>query len=386
MDCFGAQAANSAVRALELSRISSGAMGTLPHAESAWEEIPQEQIERTVTWGLRKIDTWDALALAQFLGDSGSFERNILRQARKTVFYNTQRAGTRYSRIPGPYACPFCLMLASRGAAYLTEKSATSKANGERFHDGCHCIAIECLTQDDVPSFIHELEQEWNNTAGHITTGSADQQRAWTQYLHSSRPYQVRAGHTMKIVMTVRPTPSVLQAPGRMHLYKRGKKSTTVLHRKAISAETLRKAGVVNDGGSWLKEERALVGRLQTRNTAKVQAVEIIGQMRDDDRKKHVLEITGGKQRTPDYIIGDVTADLKTLKRLRGKTIDEKILKDLEQSRYQASVAIIDAREYPVEKEELARLLEDRMQEDKVPSEFVILGQYDDREYELVWP
>ena len=386
MDCFGAQAANSAVRALELSRISSGAMGTLPHAESAWEEIPQEQIERTVTWGLRKIDTWDALALAQFLGDSGSFERNILRQARKTVFYNTQRAGTRYSRIPGPYACPFCLMLASRGAAYLTEKSATSKANGERFHDGCHCIAIECLTQDDVPSFIHELEQEWNNTAGHITTGSADQQRAWTQYLHSSRPYQVRAGHTMKNVMTVRPTPSVLQAPGRMHLYKRGKKSTTVLHQKAISAETLRKAGVVNDGGSWLKEERALVGRLQTRNTAKVQAVEIIGQMRDDDRKKHVLEITGGKQRTPDYIIGDVTADLKTLKRLRGKTIDEKILKDLEQSRYQASVAIIDAREYPVEKEELARLLEDRMQEDKVPSEFVILGQYDDREYELVWP
>ena len=79
MDCFGAHAANSAVRALELSRISSGAMGTLPHAESAWEEIPQEQIERTVTWGLRKIDTWDALALAQFLGDSGSFERNILR-------------------------------------------------------------------------------------------------------------------------------------------------------------------------------------------------------------------------------------------------------------------------------------------------------------------
>ena len=198
VDRFGAQAANSAMRALELSRISAGAMGTLPRPESAWEEIPRDQIERTVTWGLRKLDTWDALALAQFLGKSGSFERNILRQARKTVFYNTQRSGTRYARIPGPYACPFCLMLASRGAAYLTAESATSKANGERFHDGCHCIAIECLTQDDVPSFIHELEQEWNNTAGQVTTGSADQQRAWTQYLHSSRPYQVRAGHTMK--------------------------------------------------------------------------------------------------------------------------------------------------------------------------------------------
>ena len=211
-----------AVRAFELSRISAGVMETLPRPESAWQETPLEQLERTVTWGVRKINGWDALVLAQFLGASGSFERNILQQARKTVFHNTQRSGTRYARIPGPYACPFCLMLASRGAVYLTEKSATSKTNGGRFHDGCHCVAIECLTQSDVPSFIHELEHEWRNTAGQVTTGEKDQQRAWTHYLHSSRPYQVRAGHTMKNVMTVRPAPSVLQAPGQTHLYKKG--------------------------------------------------------------------------------------------------------------------------------------------------------------------
>ncbi|MEQ3835621.1 hypothetical protein [Lawsonella clevelandensis] len=374
------------MRAVELSRISAGVMETLPRPESAWQETPLEQLERTVTWGVRKINGWDALALAQFLGASGSFERNILQQARKTVFHNTQRSGTRYARIPGPYACPFCLMLASRGAAYLTAESATSKANGERFHDGCHCIAIECLTQDDVPSFIHELEQEWRNTAGQVTTGEKGQQRAWAQYLHSSRPYEVRAGHTMKNVMTVRPTPSVLQAPGQTHLYKKGAKATTTLHRKAISAGTLRRAGVVNDGASWRPEEHALVGRLQARNTAKAQAVEIIGQMKDSDRKKRILEITGGKLSTPDYIIGDVTVDLKTLTGGNKKSADDVILDDLKEARRQAGVAIIDARKYPVEQEELAQLLEDRIQEDKVPSEFVIIGQYNDKEYELVWP
>lgn len=62
------------------------------------------------------------------------------------------------------------------------------------------------------------------------------------------------------------------------------------------------------------------------------------------------------------------------------------ILDDLKEARRQAGVAIIDARKYPVEQEELAQLLEDRIQEDKVPSEFVIIGQYNDKEYELVWP
>lgn len=186
--------------------------------------------------------------------------------------------------------------------------------------------------------------------------------------------------------MTVRPAPSVLQAPGQIHLYKRGKKAHTTLHRKAIPADTLRKAGVVNGGASWAVEERAMAARLQERNVARVEAVEIIGGMKDQDRKKRILGVTGGRETTPDYVIGDVTVDLKTLKNVQGKTIDSRILRDLEGCSRQASAAVVDARHYPMKKEDLASPIEDRTQVDKVPSEFVIIGQYDGKEYELIWP
>ncbi|VHO01684.1 hypothetical protein LC603019_01611 [Lawsonella clevelandensis] len=391
-----------AVRAVELSRISAGVMETLPRPESAWQETPLEQLERTVTWGVRKINGWDALALAQFLGASGSFERNILQQARKTVFHNTQRSGTRYARIPGPYACPFCLMLASRGAAYLTAESATSKANGERFHDGCHCIAIECLTQDDVPSFIHELEQEWNNTAGQVTTGSADQQRAWTQYLHSSRPYQVRAGHTMKNVMTVRPTPSILQAPGQTHLYKEGKKANYD-GQKSLSASFLRDHGMQVDGRSiatkgnrrgkqnWDDNELENARLLESRNIAPVWGCRTISDLDPLQQKTVQAEsrkITGKKGvKTPDYIVGDATAELKTLEGLsREKKVDEAILNDLDDGRKQATAVVIDARNYPTPREELAVELENRMQTDKLPAEFLVRGRDGLGDYEIRWP
>lgn len=332
---------------------------------------------------MRKINGWDALALAQFLGASGSFERNILQQARKTVFHNTQRSGTRYARIPGPYACPFCLMLASRGAVYLTEKSATSKTNGGRFHDGCHCVAIECLTQDDVPSFIHELEQEWNNTAGHVTTGEKDQQRAWTHYLHSSRPYQVRAGHTMKNVMTVRPTPSVLQAPGQTHLYKKGVKSPSRTHDKANSVADLRKAGIVGGKPKWEGNEGEIASALSTRNAADVEYCKSVKYMTKEERER--LKQLSGKLSTPDYVIGDVSVDLKTLTE-QPKDTASAILRKAEKASRQAPNAIIDARIVEADRNELAEELSKRMQAGKIPQELLIIGRDTAGEYEIVWP
>lgn len=388
VDRFGAQAANSAMRALELSRISAGAMGTLPRPESAWEEIPRDQIERTVTWGLRKLDTWDALALAQFLGKSGSFERNILRQARKTVFYNTQRAGTRYARIPGPFACPFCLMLASRGAAYLTAESATSKANGERFHDGCHCIAIECLTQDDVPSFIHELEQEWNNTAGQVTTGSADQQRAWTQYLHSSRPYQVRAGHTMKNVMTVRPTPSVLQAPGQIHLYKRGKSARSEVNHRNYSAEQLRQGGLVGRRERWSPNERDIAVLIEKRSGVRSEYCAALGQLPSEQQDAFRRSLGLGKEfskNTPDILCGDITIEAKQISGT-SKNPCGGVIANIRKAQHQSDHVVVDSRNFSIPREELIETIESDINTDHYPKEFLVLGTDDEGDYELIWP
>lgn len=43
---------------------------------------------------------------------------------------------TRYRRVAEPRACKFCLMLASRGAVYLSEASA---GGAKKFHSHCRC-------------------------------------------------------------------------------------------------------------------------------------------------------------------------------------------------------------------------------------------------------
>ena len=388
IDRFGAQAANSALRALELSRISAGVMGTLPRPESAWQETPLAQLERTVTWGVRKINGWDALALAQFLGASGSFERNILQQARKTVFHNTQRSGTRYARIPGPYACPFCLMLASRGAVYLTEKSATSTTNGGRFHDGCHCVAIECLTQDDVPSFIHELKQEWNNTAGHVTTGEKDQQRAWTHYLHSSRPYQVRAGHTTKNVMTVRPTPSVLQAPGQTHLYKRGKSARKGVNPRSYSAEQLRQGGIVGGEAQWSPYEKEVAVLVEKRSGVRSEYCAALGQLPSDAQDGFRGSLGLGEnfsKNTPDIVCGDITVEAKQVSK-KTKDPAKRTCQQIRKAQHQSDHVVVDSRNFSIPKEELIETIESDIDPDHYPKEFLVLGADDKGDYELIWP
>lgn len=44
---------------------------------------------------------------------------------------------TAYRRVPEPGACPFCLVLATRGAVYRSEVTAGNSLN--RYHPHCHC-------------------------------------------------------------------------------------------------------------------------------------------------------------------------------------------------------------------------------------------------------
>jgi hypothetical protein len=56
---------------------------------------------------------------------------------------------TRYRRVPEARACRFCLMLASRGAVYLTETTAGA---GRKFHANCRCrIEAVAVVPDSGP-------------------------------------------------------------------------------------------------------------------------------------------------------------------------------------------------------------------------------------------
>lgn len=90
-------------------------------------------------------ETFDRLALL--------VEEVITSADRQTVEANVAAdpAGPRYARHASANACTFCRMLATRGADYRTEESATrvvlqrrrnTRELGEKFHDNCRCVAV----------------------------------------------------------------------------------------------------------------------------------------------------------------------------------------------------------------------------------------------------
>lgn len=96
----------------------------------------------------------------------GALTRLVLQPYRETVLNTTrehgQRTRTAVARVPEAGACAFCRMLASRGAAYGSAKSAQSTKDGKRFHDNCRCSTqIARIDGKDLPQSVRDLEREW---------------------------------------------------------------------------------------------------------------------------------------------------------------------------------------------------------------------------------
>jgi hypothetical protein len=74
-----------------------------------------------------------------FVQSSGAATRLALDGGRETVIGSMQADPhvTRFRRITAENPCPFCLLLAGRGAVYLTAESA---GENNQFHDHCSCV------------------------------------------------------------------------------------------------------------------------------------------------------------------------------------------------------------------------------------------------------
>ena len=67
--------------------------------------------------------------------------------------YERGTAGGRWARVPVGDTCAWCLMLASQGAWYLSEKSAVTTGNGEHYHDGCNCVAVYHASPESISGY-----------------------------------------------------------------------------------------------------------------------------------------------------------------------------------------------------------------------------------------
>lgn len=112
------------------------------------DPIPKEAIQANTRWSVGqlfgKADPIQAIDNLKLVTDKA-----VKASGRNTIELNAERdpVQARFARVPtGAQTCKFCLMLASRGAIYLSQKSAD-----DSYHGDCDCQAVPIWDDSDLP-------------------------------------------------------------------------------------------------------------------------------------------------------------------------------------------------------------------------------------------
>lgn len=173
------------------------AMNTLDQLAMSWEEgvevvaaeeLDPEVLELSAAWAVRTSDSPQA-AVGKAIGSVGRRVRNAHRD---TVAATARASGLGYARVPGPKACAFCLMLASRGAVYAAD-TVGARVEGhpfseaQRYHDRCDCQARLVRSEKDLPEVNRQLQEEWYAVTGGAP-GDVDLGELWRSHVRLTRP------------------------------------------------------------------------------------------------------------------------------------------------------------------------------------------------------
>lgn len=283
---YGEQAAHLAADYLFLQHSLDDTLSELEFPEVA-DPAGYEQARAGFNWATAKYREEFAPELVPMARENlaGVLNRLVSQPAHDTVAKAVETAGTGYARVPEPGACSFCLMLASRGAAY--SKESVQSANG--YHDNCRCVGVEVKSDADLPRINRELHDLWQATSKKLGDTPTDRQfqEALLRYRNKTPDWI--------------PLDAVrLSAKPR---YSRGRKAS------AKTVDELRQLGLIdhpstlresqtsrNDREDWDKEER------------------ILSWIRSNDSKVVINRVARAKIGTsPDFIIDGMSADGKTI-------------------------------------------------------------------------
>lgn len=139
---FGGAAASVACSAYD---VTMGELGIDVPPSQVSNTVSESRIEATVDYALRELTPKTFDAFARKMAERAY--NDVGKAANLTTIANAERdyrKGVRYARVPtGKETCGFCLMLASRGFVYKSEKSAGDMGFGfNRFHDRCDCRVV----------------------------------------------------------------------------------------------------------------------------------------------------------------------------------------------------------------------------------------------------
>lgn len=201
---YGGDAASLAVDLLGITR--EGKELPLWKAQAAL----LEQVDAAVGMALAKPDSQALL--------TGAMQRLVMNAYRDTVIGSAIAAQRRFARVAEPNACSFCLMLASRGAVYLSKERASyvgasaftkhysdgsergyrmktgrirgSRPRDSKFHDNCKCHVVEVKDESQLPESSKWLMDAWGRATGDVD-GMKGKQAAWSDWLkENSLPWE----------------------------------------------------------------------------------------------------------------------------------------------------------------------------------------------------
>lgn len=151
------------------------------------DAIDANLVESRVRYLARKLVTGDADGFDMDVRDLTRYL--IKRDAFENMLRNCERNDLRYARVPsGRETCGFCLMLASRGFVYRSEKTAQGSHG---FHNHCDCVIVPGFKGLDQAAQIEGYDPD--GMAGRVndcmdTIGGADGLRSlWSSMSKAER-------------------------------------------------------------------------------------------------------------------------------------------------------------------------------------------------------
>jgi hypothetical protein len=89
-----------------------------------------------------------------------------------------------WARVARPTCCAFCRMLAGRGAAYKSKRTAELTETGTKYHPHCHCLPMPIFSPD---ALLPEHNQQWADEWKQVTKGLSGRAAriAWRRFVEN---------------------------------------------------------------------------------------------------------------------------------------------------------------------------------------------------------
>ena len=125
-------------------------------------DVPSDAIAASARWAMEKHE---GRAAAEWL--RASMLRHARRGEAQTVLAGTGRDPNKphMRRVPAAGACPWCMMLATRGYAY-TNETVLRTSNGTKYHDRCKCTSEQQYRHERLPEFLMIIQDAYESTGG----------------------------------------------------------------------------------------------------------------------------------------------------------------------------------------------------------------------------